>query len=469
MFKKNKEKAGKHPFWALTVMVIIVAIMTWIVPAGQYERVVNDLGRTVVDPQSFTYIESNPAGIGDFFSSFFKGFVKAADVMAAVTIVGGAFGVLKGVGILDASINSLTKKLGKHNFGIFAMASMTCIGLIYSFTGMCELDLIFLPLMIPLCLKMGYDTMTAFALVTFGSLAGFAGAMANPFFTGIIHEIAELPLYSALWYRGLVSAFFLIAGLLYLMHYAKKVKADPMKSASLSADKINRIKFLDAESNETQENQLTTREKLAGLSFLAIFAYMVFGCVQLGFGFAELGGCFMAMALVTGLVAGRSLNQTLGLFAEGISDMVIGIFIIFFARSLLVLMEDAMIIDTIIHTLSQLIVGSSSVVSAVMMFLVSGLINFFIPSGSGQAVVTGPIMIPLADLAGVTRQTASLAAQLGDGLGNYCYPTIGQLMAMLAIAGLSFREWMKFFWKLFIVLVGGGALFVAVAQMINLA
>ena len=451
-------------------MVILTVIATWLVPAGEYNRVVSATGRTVVDPDSYHLVAKNPAGIADFFQSFYYGYLKAAGVMAVVTFIGGAFGVLKGLGILDAAIKSLTKKMEHQKFIVLAGVIMTTIAIHHSFTGMRELDVVFVALIVPICLKMGYDTMTGVGIVFLGSLAGFSAALANPFFTGIAHQIAELKMYSGMWYRGIVLIFLLVTGLIYLSYYANKVKKNPQSSMTLDIEKANKERFLSGEEHlEESGEKLSFRKKLGGLTFLGIFIFMVYGCMELKFGYAQLSGCFIAMTFLTGLVSGISLNETCYLMTDGMKEILIAVLIIFFARSILVIMENAKIVDTAIQFLSQFVIGTSSTVSAVVLFLLQCGINFFIPSGSGQAVITMPIITPLADLGHITRQTACLASQLGDGITNYLYPTNGTLMAALAVAGLSYTHWLRFIWKMFIIWVGGICVLVAIAQIIQLA
>lgn len=468
MIQNKKEKKINHPFWGLIIMVILTAIATWIIPAGEYNRIVSDTGRTIVDPDSYHLVAKNPAGIADFFKSFHYGYLKASGVMAVVTFIGGAFGVLKGLGILDAVVKKLTQKMANKSFIVLAGVIMTAIAIHHSFTGMRELDVVFVALIIPVCLKMGYDSMTGVAVVFLGSLAGFGAALANPFFTGIAHQIAELEMYSGMWYRGIVLIFLLVSGLIYLSYYANKVKKHPEKSITFDIEEANKKRFI-LEKTEEKVEELSTRKKLGGLTFLAIFIYMVYGCMKLKFGYAQLSGCFVAMTFLTGLVSGISLNETCYLMTDGIKDILIAVLIIFFARSILVIMENAKIVDTVIHFLSQFVVGTSSTISAMVLFILQCFINFFIPSGSGQAVITMPIVTPLADLGNVTRQTAVLASQLGDGITNYLYPTNGTLMAALAVGGLTYTHWFKFIWRMFILWIIGCMVFVGLAQIIQLA
>ncbi|SHI10255.1 YfcC family protein [Ferrimonas marina] len=445
-----------HPFLSLIIMVVVALIATYLIPAGEFDRVVVD-GRTLVDPASFRLVESNPAGITDFFNAFYKGFVQAAGIIGLVLFVGGAFGVLKYMGVLDAAVYGLTERTQGHGLKVIAPVVMIAIYLNVTFTGMRELDVIFITLMIPICIKLGYDAMTALGIVLLASCAGFAAALANPFFTGIAHNIAELPLYSGMWYRAIIGAFMLVTGMIYVLRYAEKVKRDPSLAVITSVEKV-----------ADQVAPLTPREKAAGLVFVAIMGFMIFGTLTMDFGFTEMSGCFFAAAFISGLVGGLSLNRICDYWTRGCSDVLVAALIILFARAIMTIMEDAMVVDTIIHGLSQFLVGGNELVSAAAMYLSQAIINLFIPSGSGQAVITMPIIVPLADMGGVTRQVAALASQLGDGISNYIYPTNGGLLAVLALAKISYSSWARFFLPLFLLWSAVALVAVLVGQMIGL-
>ncbi|GAA4874621.1 YfcC family protein [Ferrimonas pelagia] len=452
-------KEVNHPFLSLIIMVVVALVATYLVPAGQFERVVVD-GRTLVDPASFAFIESNPAGIAAFFESFYKGFVQASGIIGLVLFVGGAFGVLKYMGVLDAAVYGLTEKTAGKGLWVIAPVVMLAIYLNTTFTGMRELDVIFITLMIPICIKLGYDAMTALGIVLLSSCAGFAAALANPFFTGIAHDIAELPLYSGMWYRAIIGIFMLLTGMAYVLRYAQKVKADPSQSLVANSG----VTYDVAE----QVKALNSREKAAGLTFVAIMSFMIYGTLTMGFGFNQMSGCFFAAAFISGLVGGLSLNKICDYWTRGCSDVLVAALIILFARAIMTIMEDAMVVDTIIHWLSQFLIGGNELMSAVAMYVSQAIINLFIPSGSGQAVITMPIIVPLADMGGVTRQVAALASQLGDGISNYIYPTNGGLLAVLALAKIPYGTWVKFFLPLFALWTVVALVAVVIGQMIGL-
>ncbi|QIZ77129.1 YfcC family protein [Ferrimonas lipolytica] len=456
---EQSAKGVNHPFLSLIIMVIVAAIATYIIPAGEFERVAFE-GRTIVNPDSFTPLASNPTTVAGFFEAFFAGFKSAAGVMGVVLFVGGAFGVMKYMGVLDAAVYGLTEKLKERGLKVIAPIVMTAIAINVTFTGMRELDVIFITLMIPICIKLGYDAITALGIVLLSSCAGFAAALANPFFTGIAHNIAELPIYSGMWYRAIFMVFMLLTGMAYVLHYAAKIKADPTKSLLHGSN-------YQYDTN-VEVKSLSGREKAAGVSFLLIFGYMIYGTLAMSFGFTEMAGCFMAAAMIPGIIGGLSANKICDYWTRGASDVLVAALIIFFARSIMSIMEDAKIIDSIIFYLSQFLIGGSELVSAAAIYITQGIINLIIPSGSGQAVITMPIIVPLADMGGVTRQVAALASQLGDGISNYIYPTNGGLLAVLALARIPYGKWVKFFLPLFLFWTGAALIAVIIAQMIGL-
>ncbi len=455
-----KKKLPAHPFFALSVIIGLAFIAAFFIPSGQYERVVVD-GITKVDPTSYKQIEKIYPTIRTLFESFFYGFGNVASLMALVLFVGGAFGVIKGIGLFDVTIKAVMRKM--KNYGIVPMmiAIMLMMALIISFTGIWELSLVVIPFIIPLCLSLGYDDMTGFAIIMAGNCAALGTALANPFFTAVGHQIAELPIYSGMWYRLITMVVLYIPIFFYVLRYARKVKANP--ALSITKDDISTFTPIE-DDGET----FTKRQKIAGTVFLIMFAFLMYGTLAHGFSFPEISAVFVAMSLLVGLSYGKSLNEICYLFANGMHDLMIGAFVMFFARAILYILESTMIIDTVIHALAGFFVGTNELVIAGTVLVVQSIMNFLVPSGSGQAMLTLPILIPLADMGGITRQTIHFASQLGDGLSNILWPTNGALMAMLAVGGISYRKWFKFFAPLFLVILVISLGFVMLAQYIKL-
>lgn len=455
------KRAGEttHPFLSLLVILILVGIFSNIIPSGQYERVIVD-GKTMVNPDSFHYIEQKAVGIDTFFLSFYYGFKNTAGLMALVFFVGAGFGVVNQIGLMETALKTLSKKMKNVRFEIVAFILMLLFGLQVAFTGMFDLCLVFIPIVVPLCLSLGYDVMTGAAIVMVASCVGAGAAFTNPFFTAIAHNIAELPLYSGMGYRILCFSVLLIMGYLFVMRYARKVKKQP--ELSVLADTKLEYQALDH-----KEAPFTPPLIRAGLVFVGSFVFLIYGTVKLEFGFPEMSATFAAMGLLSGLAYGASLNKICDMFAQGMKNMFMAGMVMLFARSILYIMEYASIIDTIIRFFSSFIVGHAPIVSAILIYVMQTIMNFLIPSGSGQAMVTMPMIIPLADMGGILRQVACLASQFGDGFSNFFWPTNGTLIAILMTAGIPYDKWVKFFLPFFIILTIMAGVFVGIAVMID--
>ena len=324
-----------------------------------------------------------------------------------------------------------------------------------------ELCVVILPMVIPLVLALGYDVVTGASIVMLAACAGFGAAMTNPLFTAIAHSIAELPIYSGLWYRAISFVVILLASYVYLMFYANKIKKDPTKSVMYGM--TSKYQAFDED-----VPKFTPALIRAGIAFLVVFAFLIYGTVKFGFDFPEIAATFVALGFAVGLAYGLNINTICEYFGEGMKELFYAGMVMFFARAILYVMEEALIIDTIISALANLVTGYSPKVTAVLLMFMQAIINFFIPSGSGQATITVPIIVPIADMAGVTRQVACLVSQFGDGFSNFIYPTNGSLIAILMVAGIPYNRWFKFFAPLFAIIMTICAILAVVGVIINL-
>lgn len=457
---KNKKGDVAHPWFALLIILLLLAVAVNFIPSGEYTRVAVN-GRMVVDPDSFRSIDKIYSGIGNFFVSFYEGFCNAAGLIAMVFFVGAGFGVVKRIGLLQTTISAACIKLRKLPFAASSFIVMLLITSQGLFTGVWEMNLVFLPVVIPLFMTMGYDLMTGAAIVILASCVSSGCALASPFTTAIAQSISELPIYSGLWYRFICFCLIFVTGWLFLMLYVHKVKKNPVKSLTRGIE--NQYQLLDT------ENVVFTPALIrSGVVFLLIFVYMIYGALAKGFSFAEMSACFVAMGIFVGLTYGSSMNEICEMMADGMKEMFLAGTVMFFAQSILYLLNYTMVIDTVIHFLAGLLEGAAPMVSAVGMNLIQNILNFFVPSGSGKAAITMPILVTLADIAGVTRQTACLAYQFGDGFSNFFWFTNGALIAMLEIAGVPYQRWIKFFWKTFLAFLIIGMIMVAIAAQIHL-
>ncbi|MDO4785712.1 MAG: TIGR00366 family protein [Fretibacterium sp.] len=458
--RSNQTSKIAHPFYALLIILILASVLANLIPSGKYERqVVN--GRTIVIADSYHQVEKQYVGVPTFFLSFYHGFKNASGLMALIFFAGGAFGVINRIGLMEAAIKTLAQKLRNTSFYLISFILMLVIGTQVAFTSMWELSVVIIPMIVPLVLALGYDSVTGACIVIFSACAGFGAAMTNPLFTAIAHKLAELPIYSALWFRGISFISMLLLCYAFLMRYATKVKNDPSKG--LLADMDSRFSPMN-----NHIAPFTPALIRAGFTFIAVFAFLLYGTVALGFDFPEITACFAAMGLLTGLVHGSSPNEICEMMGDGMKDLFFGGMVMLFARAVLYVMETAMIVDTVIAFLAQFVVGHSPTITAILLLYMQTIINFFIPSGSGQAAITIPIVIPLADMGGVTRQVACLASQFGDGFSNFIYPTNGSLIAILMVAGIPYRKWFKLFLPLFLMIMLLSTLIVAVGVAINL-
>jgi len=453
-----------HTFVILLGLILIVGLLTYVVPAGSYERYYDEAtGRNLVDPTTFTEVEKNPMGVVDFFAAGVDGFVEAGYVIALTFAVGGGFFILEKAGIITGAIAMLARKIKNRGILIIPIL-MIAFAVCDCFVGMCELTMVYVPIILPLMLAMGFDSMTAVATALIGSQIGFTLALANPFTTIIGQKVAGLPIMSGWEYRLVMMVVFLALGITYICRYAAKVKANPLSSTMYEIDLKTRESMDDS---ALATATLNGRQKAAGVVAILIFAYMVYGVITMGWDMPQIGASFLAIGILGGVIAGMKSDDICEAFIEGSVSVLEGALIIGLSRGIAVVMDNAMITDTIINAMAQVLQGVPAVLSALGMVVAQTIIEFFISSGSGQAVATMPIMAPLADLLGITRQTAVMACQFGDGLTNILYPVSGYFMATLGLAKVPYEKWVKWFIPLLAMEWVLVAIFMTIAQLIQ--
>jgi len=341
---------------------------------------------------------------------------------------------------------------------------MIIFALIDNFIGMCELTMVYVPIILPLMLAMGFDSLTACATALIGSQIGFTLGVANPFTTIIGQKVAGLPLMSGWQFRLILNVIYMAVAVWFIVRYAKKVRKDPTTSSMYQIDLKTRE---DLGTANPDIKVMNGRQKVAGLVSIAIFLVMIYGVFSWGWDMPQIGGAFIAIGIVGGAIAGLKADEISTAFTDGCMRVLEGALIIGVSRGIAVVMMDAMIIDTIIHFFATVLIGIPGVLAAVGMMVVQSIIEFFISSGSGQMVATMPIMAPLADILGVTRQTAILASQLGDGLTNVFFPVSGYFIATIGLARVPYEKWVKFFIPLLGIQWGMSIIVMVVAQLIK--
>ena len=441
-----------HTLILIYIMVVLTAAATWIIPGGQYKRVEKD-GRTIPVAGSYERAESRPQGLGALFVSPAKGFVDAAAIIIIVFICGGAFSVIQRTGAMTTVIHNLSVNFGQSKTlrVLFIPVTMIIFSLGGAIWGMCEETMPFILIFVPLSLSLGYDTIVGVALPFLGAASGFAGAFFNPFTVGIAQGIAGLPLYSGLGYRLIVWAAGTSIVIAIVMRYAARILKNPRLSLTYEEDLEKRQK-LQVGGPVIEKLPLTAAHKRVMGVFFAGFAFMVFGILKYHWFIFEIGGVFLAMGIFAG-VLGRLSGDELGKsFVEGAKDMVNAALIIGTARAILIVAQDGRILDTILSAMAGAISRFHPLLSSELMFVSQCVINFFVHSGTAQAALTIPIMAPLGDLVGITRQTAVFAFQLAEYI-NPVLPTSGVTMGVLGLAGLKWEKWAKWMVPLLIAWV----------------
>ena len=390
-----------------------------------------------------------------------KGLSKASDIVFLVIIVGGAFNIIIETGMFQSFAGRLTKVFSNKEVliipafsTIFALACTT-MG-VNTFIG-------FAPIAVIIARSIGYDAIVGVSMVALGGAIGFSTGTFNPFTTGVAQSIAGLPIFSGVGYRFICLVVFLIVTNIYIIWYAKKVKANPEASVVYEMEQENK----KVEVSEKQHDKIEGRHYLVLLIVIACFVLLVYGSQNWKWKLQENAAMFLWMGVLSGFAYGFGPSRIAEEFTKGAKKLVYGALMIGMANGISLILADGKILDTTVQYLGGLLVVLPSHAQAAGMFLMQLLINGLITSGSGQAAATMPIMLPVADIIGMTKQTAVLAFNFGDGLSNYILPTSSALMGFIAMVGISYSNWMKFMWRLFLIWTVVGAVLVIVANSIN--
>lgn len=459
--KEKKKWKTPHTFVILVVIIIIAAAATYIVPAGEFARYKDAAtGKTLVEAGSYHRIESSPLNLLKIPEAIYTGIVKSASTITFMLIIGGAFQVITSTGALTALCKKLSKTFSKHKYVVIPV--FLTLFSIFGFTmGMSSEVMIFVPIGITLALFLGLDKVTGTAMIALGAAVGFTAGILNPFNVGVAQDIAELPLFSGMAYRIVVLVVLIAATSIYIICYARKVASNPEKSV------IYGIKEDEEYTFDNVTDNLTGRQ-IGVLVVMALgFGLLVYGLSKKGWYFEEMSGLFIFMGVICGLINGYGPSKIAKEFGEGAKGIVVGCLIIGIARTVEVILSDAHILDTIVYGIVNLVNFLPGSIKAVGMFICQSLINCVIVSGTGQAAVTMPLMVPVSDLVGISRQTAVLAFQLGDGFSNSVLPMSSSLMGYLAVSKIPYSKWLKFMMPLFLIWTALGCIFMLGALVIG--
>ncbi len=469
-----------HVFVLLAGVILLCSLATFVVPSGQYDRETVDVGgheRTLLVPGTYRSLDKHvtwrgvllgqgevpdgkaaPVGLHGFLTAIPRGLEKQADIIFFIFLVGGVFGILQRTGVITAGLTRMLKVFGGSG-PVLTIVLMTVLAAGGSTLGMGEEFIPLVPVFLLVSKRLGYDRVFGLALVIVAAQTGFAAATTNPFTVLVAQGIAEVPLYSGM---GLRLVFFVCAlslALIHVLRYGARVKADPGRSLMAGDD------FDVAEPEGLDE--FGPRHTAILVACTAIFGFILYATTQYGWWMADMGGGFLLMGLVAAIVGRLPVKDAVAAFVDGMRDMVVAALVVGFARGIEVVLSDGRIMDTVVHGAATVLQHVPRYVAAVGMLGFESVLNVLVPSGSGQAAVTVPLMAPLSDIIGLSRQTAVLAFTCGDGFSNSIIPTSGILMSMLALARIPYGTWLRFMVPLFLQFMGLSILFLVISVAIG--
>lgn len=456
--KEKKAFALPHIYVILVSLIVICAAASWIVPAGQFERIANEAGKMVVVPGTYQSMESTPVTPFVMVQSIYQGMLDGAGVSFFVFLSYASIGLIISSGAFNGLVVGLLKRVNKKTRTIIIPVFMLLLGLISSTIGCFEEFFPFIPIFVGISIAMGYDAIVGLAIVALGAGIGYSGATMNPFTVGMAQSIAGVEPLSAIGFRLFSHMAMLVVGALYTMRYAMKIQKDPTKSI-VYGDNFDKIAL---NSDSLENHPFGIREKLVLLTLAIGIGVIIYGTSTYHWYFSELAAVFLIIGLVSAAIMGWGPNVIAEKMSASFSDIAVACIMIGLARAILSVLTQGNIIDTVVYAISTPLATLPSWIAAEAMLVVQTLLNFLIPSGSGQAVVSMPIMAPLADVLDIPRQIAVLAFQFGDGLSNIMWPTAFAPI-ICGIAGIKLEKWWKFMVPVF------GMIFLTQMALIALA
>lgn len=475
--KKRFSLKLPHVYTIAFLLIIFFAVLTWIVPSGSFERTVIDTAageREVavagtyqeVDKQ---YVDEETGesadlrqGLPEILMAPTRGIQAAADVVAFVLLIGGSFAIVTKTNALNAGLGRVARKL-KNKDVLIIPITMTLLSVCGTTFGMSEEALPFYAIFIPIMMGIGYDSMTAFIICFLGPNLGYCASTINPFNVLIAQGVVGIEGNPQLWFRFACWAIFTAAGIFWAMRYARRVKKNPTSSITFEDDKAKRAEFGVVEGGE---EEFTLRQKLVLVVFAAGMGLIVWGLVTQGWYMDEISMVFLGMGLLAGIVGGLDEKTMADEFVRGIADFAYAACIIGVARGILVIAEGGLIIDTILNGLATALAGAPAAIYSTFMYIVFGVLSLLVPSSSGLAALTMPVMGPLTELMGLNPESAVIALQFANQTINTISPTAGMTVAGLAVAKISFGQWWKTIWKFFIFMVVFGLIATAISSML---
>jgi len=461
MEKKQKKFKMPHALVIMVVIIFIATLMTWLVPAGKYVRVENAQGVKVVDPNQFEWLERSAVGFHKIPYYIIMSLKSKANLMYVTMFAGAAFHMIAISGALQVAVGAVSKKF--QNKAYLFIPVMTTLFAIICSTQAVNHFIAFAPIMVVISMAFGLDSITGVAIILLGGAIGFSTAGLNINTAILAQKICEVPLYSGLGYRVFCFAAYLIVTNIYLVRYVKSISKNPSLSPVYELDQKREEKDVDL----SVFGSMDWRKIAVLLALIVSLVILMFGNIKLGWDLEEDAAMFLVLAVVVGFLLSMSPSKIASEIVTGCKSMLGAALLIGLAGAISGVMTAGNITDTIVYGAGQMLSHVPRFLLGPAMFIANILINLVIVSGSGQATAVMPIMAPLADLLGLTRQTAVLAFTFGDGFCNYILPHSSALMGITGAANVPYDKWMKFMWKLFLIWVILGCILVSIAQYIN--
>ena len=463
MGKNETKKKGfhmPHVFIILLLIMLFVVILSYVIPSGSYERITDETtGISVVDPDTFQYVENeNPITFMDYYEAVYNGFVNGATIMGTLFISSGMIYLLEVSGAFGAGINAILKRTKGKEFSVVCI--FYTIFVIFGVLGYGEAAYPFYPLAVSIGFALGYDRMVGTGLAIVGSTVGFTSGLMNMFTTGVSQQIVGLPMFSGIGFRAVGLAVFYVIGLIGLYTYCRKIKKDPSGS-------IVKEEYLNQKAEDKMEHmeEMTTRRVMGLLAFLVIVVVQGYGCISLGWSFAQIAALYVIFGMVLAVIFGFSPSEACQLFCQGAVRVFAAAFAVGMAQAVVVLMNQACIMDTIVHAMGELLENKSAVLALLIIFVFVTLFNFLVVSGSGKAVIIMPILQPLGKILNINQQVLVLTYQYGDGITNSFWP--GSSLVQLSMCGVDYGAWIKFCWKIYLSFIVSAFVLIMIAHGIG--
>ena len=452
----NKKKGFQmpHVYIVILILMLFVALLTYIVPAGAYETV-----NGAIDPNTYKRIEQTPVSFMQFFSSIPQGFIESANIIGCVLIISGCIQVINMTGAFSAGIQAMIKKAkGKDLLMVIAFFTLfVALGVI----GYLDALYPFYPIIISLFISLGYDKMVGTAVILLSTAVGFTSGMVNPYTTGVSQQLVGLPMYSGIGYRAIGLIVFYAIALFFLLRYCIKIKKDPKNSIMGE----NYLKEQTAPMQFDKSLEFTWKRMVLILLFLATIAISVIGSLMWGWGLNQITAIYMPITFIAVILFWIDPNEACKEFGKGMAGVIAPTMVIGLSRAVSVILNEGHITDTIVNVMQNLLHDKSAIITLLIIFVFVTIFNFFVSSGSGKSVVVMPILKLLGEVLHINKQVMVLAYQYGDGLTNTFWPTAALLQ--LSLCGMDYGRWFKFAWKIYATLIVAAFILIVIANSIG--